>query len=328
MGHVTFRFHGRFLHVQHLTDTLQPAKISVVAPRFPANAAGVHQPLMSIRHHSVLFQGGLPKHPLTTFNPSFRALTDSDDRDGQLMVWDLTGLTVRYQTAASQAVGLEAPIPDLAQLEENEGRAAALRVEALDPGQQILSNAVVELLAEGTAPPLSYPQCNFSHEDKARSGAPDVATQKGAGGVKPLTMNPADRVDFAIDVPPVAPGLVLEFFDGAHNSVGRVTVKPGAKVCFSNNCPTIHEITPSDLEFSRYYDLLANHDPEALIPFTATKLTEGIPCYLQGTIQVTAVRTSGGSPLKAIPHPVPKSKPTSRPAARRAAPARRGRARG
>lgn len=328
MGQVTFRFHGRFLHVQHLTDTLQPAKISVVAPRFPANAMGVHQPLMSINHRDVVFQGGNPKSAVTTRNPSFRVLTDRSDDDAQLLVWDLTGLTVRYRGSGTSQVGLEAAVPNLAALEDNENRSAALKVEALDPGQEILSNAVIEMFAEGSGIAKSSARYKFSQEDKAKEGVPTPVLKKGTK--TDLESSPPELVDFSVDVPPIGDQwIVLEFFNGPGNPVGQIGVRANRTVCFSNNCPTLHETPETDLEFSRYYDLLAKHDPEALIPFLPqpARLTEGVPCYLQSGIQVTSLR-SGGSLLKAIPHPVPKSRPTARPAARRAGRGRRARARG
>jgi hypothetical protein len=279
---VTLRFQGRFMHVQKAGVT------SVVAPRFPHVEA--HHPFMSIRHSGVLFAQG--KQRRTTLEPSYRILSDDASIDAQVVVWDLTGLQVQIDSKPSRAAGVagrNCEVASLQDLEKNEGRKAALNVNALKPGDG-LANAVIDLFgaAEADASP-QVPTYFFSKEDVAVT-APKKVLKKGTK--QDLTIRPADRVEYVAQL--MDSTLTLSFFDASNARVGLVRVKSGAVVCFSNWCPKISDTPDVDLEFSRYYDLLETHNPGALVPFmdigqsssgAAPRLAEGIPCYQQAKIK-------------------------------------------
>jgi hypothetical protein len=288
---VSLRFQGRFLYAEDRSKKT----LSVVAPRFAPEPFGEHRPLMSIRHASVLFKVGADgeKRQVTTLNPAFRILSESTDADPQVLVWDLTGLKVKYVTSSAANGGLTTTtvggktieVVGLDRLEDNETRRAT-RKDDLIPGTD-WANAVVQVTDMGAATAVEPIPYSYSHESIVRAGQPPKAVKDRNNPNKDLIKHPAERVDFDITIPePGDDAHLTLMFEKRGSPIGEVCVKKGGIVCFSNACAEIHEPPQVDLEFSRYYDMLQMHHKDALIPFDDSLVTliEGIPCYQQSQV--------------------------------------------
>jgi hypothetical protein len=297
---VTLRFQGRFLYAEHTKNKT----LDVVAPRFPTATFDEHRPMMSINHESVKFKDGA--RVITTFDPSFRIMSDREVRDPQVMVWDLTGVTATYATAekANGEVmpgegkfdGKTVPIDifGVDTLEANEERPAKRKDDNVLIAGHDWASAIVKVTHQGKATTVGE-SVPFRYSEEDRAVAKDPAAVNELGKQTDLVNFPAERVDFAVKPTKPAAYLVLSFKRG-RKELGDVCVSPGGVVCFSNSCADIHEPIGVDLEFSRYYDMLEKHHAKALIPWDgqspdkgelrAKAITiEGIPCYQQSRLR-------------------------------------------
>jgi hypothetical protein len=285
---VTLRFFGRFVYVKSKSTTT----IRVLAPWFPSRPFGPHQVHMSVRRNALVFRDLGTGEVLTTVRPVFKAVTDASLDDSEILVWDLSGMTISY--GLSGAVSLTGDeVLDLKEIEQLAGRPAPELDEAAfrtdDTGT---SNAIIDVTeGAGTAKRLSTieGEYTFVTESDARDGDPDNDTEKeDKDGVK-VKKKLADAVEF--DVPLGGQGrLTLTLKDSKKTTVGTVTVVAGTMVSFSNLCTPLPRQHTYDLEFTRYYELLkGQRAPTQLIPRepATPSLGEGADCYLQTQIEGT-----------------------------------------
>jgi hypothetical protein len=286
------RFYGRFLF------TPSGKSIAALAPHLDAGS-GAHQPLMTIAHRDIDF-GKVGDAARTTFDPAFRHVVDgaiptqvpqNKSVSPEVLVWDVSGRVVRYQTSGAPTLANE-PGAELLKLSQliAPGRAPAVAAKALQPGS--LTNAVVEL-SGGRAEAKALMQngdVQFTDEDKARAhleaqaalvaGPPlDIATDASGAKIKKV---PADLVEVTVDVAAATPSLRLTCDDDGRDFV---TVKDGAVVTFTNLCPNVQRPRRVDMEFSKYYDLLQNEPDKALVPMEPDgSLGEGMGCFNQAQV--------------------------------------------
>jgi hypothetical protein len=274
---VTLRFHGRFLYGQH-----ENGSFSVMAPAFK-DPFKTHHPLMSIAHDYLCFLAddvGDGRRPVTTLDPWFRIASHSDDSNPQVLVWNLNGLNVSYQGEEKVTLPQQPAIPDLAVLEEARHAPApkvseaALTARADGPTSAIVNVTAGRGDAVASAP---SPTHFIVAKDHDTPGAPLAAT---ADGKSDLTILPADLIKFSVEPRTTDEGtfLALEFSRGTER-VGTVAVKDGGTISFSNLCSPIAIPASTDLEFTRYYDLLENSPGDSgLVPRDATGGSEGSCC--------------------------------------------------
>ena len=287
MAKVTLRFHGRFLFADATTrEGARVGRISAIAAQYDERGAGRHQTLMTIRHSDVVFMD--KTFPLTTFDPHFRLTSpDVGSGDPELMVWDLSGLTVSYSAPGPANLTPKGEVYRLIELEAFLKRSAVLDKSVLRPDLR-RSNAVIELTgADGVSETPPKPvKMNLASEESIRKGQP---VRFEHPPTKPVEREPADLVTFTVTVPDPPgklPCLTLTCKSASGEVVGTIALKPGAAVGISNSCPQIEAPPESDLEFSRYYDLLSAPRPaDVLLPIApSTALMEGLRCYMLSTI--------------------------------------------
>ena len=292
MPKVTLRFQGRFLYAEDQKGLARPTrKITAIAANFDGSDFPAHQPLMSIRHGQVRF-ADKDHRPLTSLNPSQRIVADDEERDPQILIWDLAKSSVTYSVGRPSEPAIRnqgSEVASLKALEMNELRDADLNRESLNP-KGALAKAVV-VMTSGVGNSTTEHRVNHHYTKKKDIATPKSVDRKGAPGTK-LSSFPSELVEFEVmfDSDDFAedeePFLTLEI-NGPQGDK-KVCVRDGGVVCFSNTCPdldTDHN-EKVDKEFKRYYDLVKNGlTDDSLVPFIAPgALIEGIPCYQQSRI--------------------------------------------
>lgn len=290
---VTIRFHGRFVY-----DECEGG-FSVLAPKFGQPFAP-HQPLMSIPFdHLQFFDNSVtPRAQITTLDPLLRIATGGEAKTPQVLVWNLTGLRVTYSGAPKPAtLAGAAKVPELSTLEQARSAPPPKLAEgARRLDEKGLINALVEVAAGAGVglTPLDI-DAKFVNGGDARLAdmqargvpgiqAPVLTFAPDPGNAKAdLKMMVAESVDFTVrpqDRVEDTIVLTMTFTDADGKIVGRVTVKDGSTVAFSNLCAPLHESGDHDLEFSQYYALLEDSPgDDGLVPsYGASALSEAFPC--------------------------------------------------
>ena len=290
---VTIRFHGRFVYAA------SEGGFSVLAPKFDPPFAP-HQPLMSIPFdHLQFFDNDTePRTQITTLDPMLRIATGGGAKTPQVLVWNLAGLRVTYSGAPQPAtLAGAAKVPELSLLEQaRSGPPPSLSDRAHRLDEEGLINALVEVVA-GAGVGLTPLDIDAKFVSGGDARLLDMEA-RGVPGIKAPTLNfapdpgnakadlkmmVAESVDFTLKPQDRAEGglvLTMTFTNAGGKIVGRVTVKDGSTVAFSNLCAPLHESGDHDLEFSQYYNLLqVSPGDDGLVPsYGASALSEAFPC--------------------------------------------------
>lgn len=284
MACVTLRFYGRFVHAEARRGGGSAKKMSVIAPTFEPRF-GRHQTLMTIQRNQVQYGGRQ-----TTLKPMLRTTSAGPILDAELLIWDLSGLTVAYGVSSDVQLRTEGgDVLELRELESLRGRQASLSRSALQARVGGVANAVIEVTAgEGVARPVLEEKVLLATEALALANMASIATaEKDPVTGKEIEKTPADLIEYTVTLPEERdPLLTLSFADAGGTHLGVVTVKAGATVGFSNVCSDLHTPRHFDLEFSQYYGLLqASPGTDGLIPVGLPgALGEGIDCDIQSHI--------------------------------------------
>lgn len=288
MADVTLRFFGRFFYAVPST----PGTIQAMAPKFE-DGFTAHQTHMSIRRDKLVWTDTPGGAVQTTVAPTFKAVTDAALSASELFVWDLSNRRVSFDVDGGPSLG-GSELLDFAFLESLGSRPApTLKSAALEIGAAGLSNAIVDVSA-GTGVPLRMVSTAGQHAFVTKEDAQDMdpdndqELEDPPGSGKPARRALADSVEFTVPLPGKQTTLKLTLKDDAGTVVGQVTVKADTVVSFSNLCPPLPRVQTYDLEFSRYYDLLASgpSSDDQVIPKEppTTSLGEGADCWVQARI--------------------------------------------
>jgi hypothetical protein len=297
---VTIRFHGRFVFAR------RDGGFSALAPHFEAPFAP-HRALMSIPFDQLKFfddDHGASRKQITTLHPMLRIASGGDAKTPQVLIWDLSGLRVRYSATPSPAtLGGVGRIIGLDELEAARKATTAPRLvdSALEPDSRGRTSAVIEITG-GRGVGFTPITTLSRFVDGGDARLVDLK-EKGLGTAAPnLTFVPdpaddnqdlkallAESVDFAVDATQDAEGpvLTMSFANASGEVVGEVTVRDGGVVAFSNLCAPLHEPSDHDLEFSQYYRLLqTSPGDDGLIPSNDDPgaLSEQFPCVTAAQI--------------------------------------------
>jgi hypothetical protein len=269
--------------------------ITVLGPKFVREAFGAHQAHMSVRRDRLVFRAGAEGQSpaLTTVRPAFKMLTDAGLEQAEVFVWDLAGLKISYPVSGEVTLNGSELLADLRELETLAGRPEpTLGQAALQTGPAGTANTLVEVTAGvGTATRVitTAGAYRFVTETDALDNDPDNDVEVADGTGKPVEKPLADIVEFVVAVPAGQTRLTLTLSHANGQAVGIVSVREGTTVSFSNLCTPIPRRHLYDLEFSQYYDLLANPPAtgDRLVPKAppVPTLAEGVDCYVQAQIE-------------------------------------------
>src|SRR6185369_3259203 len=230
MADVKLRFHGRFIYADAYYAGARVDRISVIAPQFDPRGFGRHQPLMTIEHRYIEFKEN--DRVLTTADPTFRVISPSSTEDDlELLVWDLTGVTVTYNSTGPTTMpkgGTE--VLSLPELEGVQGRGAVLDPWAVSPQRGGQANAVIEISAgtgATTDPVKDELPMQFATEIGVRAGNIQPVLDPHDPG-SPLQKLPADLVTFS--VPLARKCLTLTLTSASGETLGTIALKEGASV--------------------------------------------------------------------------------------------------
>jgi hypothetical protein len=297
---VTLRFYGRYFYAEEMDAAGRVVKISAIAPNFDEDKFGKHQPFMSIQRDQIV----TPDEGDTTLAPTYRLATDVPAiSNAELFVYDLTERRVVYDLNGDVSLDVDDRVGhptrrllDLTELENirKANEPPELDDDALEVDSDGLSNAIIEVTkGDGKAKPVvegGKIRLAKAKEAEAIKGPEDARLAKDDKG-KFVEFEPADLVEFDIKLPAGKDALTLSFIDSDKKGVGKVTVRQGTCVAFSNLCSGVRPAALPDLEFSEYYKLLDDSPGgDALVPFElppAAGLIEGSDCDMQVRLKYT-----------------------------------------
>jgi hypothetical protein len=287
---IILRFYGRFVYaVPKAAD-----RILALAPNFEEAKFGEHKPLMSVQRDQVIFTNNN-----TTLKPMLRLATDASILNGEFLVWDMSGYNIAYDipdgpVSLTAETGVVLKLPEMAGV--NNATINPLALEARKTGP---SRTVIKINAgTGVAKPVvDHSKVSFVTDRDMQKFPNDPAkvphVKDPNNSTKDREESPADLVEFVVTSPaPATAGpfsLSFTFVDAAGNDAGKVQVRGGTKITFSNMCATISPgVQPFDLEFREYYNLLSSSGPDRLVPAAPLdnngSLIEGADCDLQSMI--------------------------------------------